>query len=84
MARGKLGRRIRRQPGNAQAHMDAWQAHPVPPHEMTMPVSVLYVSGDATVVEEAAPLVTNRGVVPATGRGQWDQVMVAGKRIRST
>jgi hypothetical protein len=74
MARGKLGWRIARQPSNADAHMGAWQQHPVPPIPAAMPLSVLYVSGDATVVEQAAPLVTNRGVVPATSAGQWDQV----------
>ena len=74
MARGRLGWRVARQPANAQAHMNAWQAHPSPPIPYTEPLSVVYVSGDATVVEQAAPLVTNRGVVPATSRGQWDQI----------
>lgn len=74
MARGMLGWRIARQPSNAAAHMSAWQMHPPPPMGHVMPLSLLYVSGDATVVEMAAPLVTNRGVVPATSAGQWDQV----------
>ena len=77
MARGLLGHRIARQPGNAAGHMGDF--HPVAPMPMTMPVSVVYVDGDATVIEEAAPLVTNRGVVPATGKGQWDQIHAAGR-----
>ena len=46
------------------------------PH--VMPLSVVYMSGDAMVVEQGLPLVTNLGVVPATGSGRWDQVVAAG------
>jgi len=74
MAWGKLHRRIVDQGANADHHMDGF--HPSAPQPMTMPVSVVYVTGDATVIEEAAPLVTARGgaPVPSTGSGQWDQI----------
>lgn len=75
MGRGLLGRRIIGQAGNSDGHMGSY--HPVAPQPMTMPLSVVYVSGDATVVEEAAPLVMGHGeTVPATGAGQWDQIRV--------
>lgn len=84
MALGRLASRIARQPGNAQAHAqhlrpctDA-EGKPVPPMPHVMPLSVVSMSGDAMVVEQGLPLVTNRGVVPATGSGRWDQVVAAG------
>lgn len=51
---------------------------PIPPMPHVMPLSVVYMSGDAHVVEQGLPLVTNRGVIPATGSGRWDQVVAAG------
>lgn len=74
MAWGRLHRRIVDQPMNADRHMDGW--HPAAPQPMTMPMSVVYVSGDATVIEETAPLVAANGgaPIPATGHGQWDQL----------
>ena len=74
MGRGMLHRRIIDQAANADHHMDGY--HPAAPQPMTMPVSIVYVSGDATVIEDAVPLVTARGgaPVPATGPGQWDQI----------
>lgn len=74
---GFLAHRIARQPGQMAGHMAGHK--PLPPMEMTMPLSLVTVTEDATVVEEAAPLWTNRGVVPATGTGQWDQLRAAGR-----
>jgi hypothetical protein len=48
---------------------------------MEMPLSVLEVSSDALVAQEAMPLVTARGgaPIPATAPGQWDQLHAAGR-----
>lgn len=87
MSRGRLASRIARQPGNAQAHAGHMQpclpsvdaaGKPIPPMPHVQPLSVVYMSGDALVVEQGLPLVTNRGVVPATGSGRWDQIVAAG------
>ena len=83
MARGKLGWRIARQPGNMDVAMASHRAPgaAVPPtvHTDPWPYSIVTVTGDTMQVEEATPLWTNRGVVPATGTGQWDQVRAAGR-----
>lgn len=90
MARGVLGWRIARQPGNMRAHeachrpVDVATASQLeagsklPPMADVMPLSIVTVTGDTMQVEEATPLYTNRGVVPATGTGQWDQLRAAG------
>lgn len=90
MARGALGWRIARQPGNMAAHEAAHRPVDVaaasqlqagdklPPMADMMPLSIVTVTGDTMQVEEASPLWTNRGVVPATGTGQWDQLHAAG------
>jgi hypothetical protein len=84
MSRGRLAQRIAAQPGNARAHAGHMRpctdadGKPIPPMPHVMPLSVVYMSGDAQVVEQGLPLVTNRGVVPATGTGRWDQVVAAG------
>jgi hypothetical protein len=77
MARSRLHRRIASQPGNQAAHMGTY--HPVADMEHVMPLSVVEVSGSGMQVSEAVPLVTDRGVVPATGRGSWAQVHAAGR-----
>ena len=86
MARGLLGHRIARQPqameGHMSSHVPARAAgEAVPPQPMVMPMSLVTVSGDAMVVEEATPLYTARGgaPIPATGTGQWDQLRAAGR-----
>lgn len=78
MARGLLAQRIAGQHRNTQGHADGMRVHPPPPMPMVMPLSLVYMSGDAMVVEQVAPLWTNRGVVPATSAGRWDQVIAAG------
>lgn len=90
MGRGPLGWRIARQPGNMKAHEAAHQpvdvayvttleaGEKLPPMAHMMPLSIVTVTGDTMQVEEATPLYTSRGVVPATGTGQWDQLRAAG------
>lgn len=78
MARGLLSRRVGAHPRNVQGHADGLRVHPPTPMPMVMPLSAVYVSGDATVVEQVMPLWTNRGVVPATSAGRWDQIIAAG------
>jgi len=86
MGLGRLWHRIAGQPGNMDAHMAAHQqvSHRpagagVPPQEMVMPLSLVEVTADGTSVSEVTPLYTSRGVVPATGTGQWDQLHAAGR-----
>lgn len=80
--------RIAAQPGNMAAHAGAHLTPlknqpgtlPVPPQDMSMPLTVVSVTGDGVSVREAQPLVTADGaMVPATGPGQWQQLHAAGR-----
>lgn len=91
--RSTLTRRIARQPGNMSAHAGTHLqtlrtpapvpgGHPVPPHEMVMPLTIVEVTADGVSVREAQPLYAGpRGApIPATGPGgQWDQLHAAGR-----
>lgn len=57
------------------------QMHPPPPQIMTMPLTVVTMTGDVHQVAEAWPLYAGpRGApIPATGPGQWVQVHAAGR-----
>jgi hypothetical protein len=90
--RSVLHRRIGAQPGHMAAHATAHLqtlrtpapvpgGHPVPPMEMTMPLTLVEVTADGVTVREAQPLYAGpRGApVPATGPGQWQQLYAAGR-----
>lgn len=90
MGKPVLHRRIARQPRHAADHAAAHVApltagaagyHPVPPQEMTMPLTLVEMTADGVQVSEAVPLYAGpRGApVPATGPGRWVQVIAAGR-----
>lgn len=85
---GQLRKRILAQPAHAQVHADTQlspvpmgSSHPVPPQEMTMPMTIVTITADGQSVAEAQPLYAGpRGApVPATGPGQWQQLHAAGR-----
>lgn len=74
-----LHRRIMEQPRAAAAN---WAAQlPVAPMPMTMPLSVVEITADGISIEQAQPIYAARGgaPIPATGRGEWDQLHAAGR-----
>lgn len=73
----RLHRRVQAQPMNATAHQAGLR--PIAPQPMVMPVTLVEITADGISVTQAQPLYTNRGVVPATGPGHWDQLYAAGK-----
>lgn len=84
----QLRRRILNQPRNMPAHAEAHitpavmgPMHPAPPQIMTMPLTVVEVTGDYHQVSEAVPLYAGPGgaPIPATAPGQWVQVHAAGR-----
>ena len=90
--RSELARRIAAQPTHMAAHAgghlstlqtggQAPGGHPVPPHEMTMPLTLVEVTADGVTVREAQPIYAGpRGApIPATGPGQWQQLYAAGR-----
>lgn len=76
---GRLHRMIMAQPRAGAEAMNQW--HPVADQPHVLPLSVVTVTSDMVVVEEARPLVTARNAnpVPATSPGAWDQVRAAGR-----
>lgn len=75
---GRLRRMIEAQPAAGEKAMAQW--HPVAPQPHVLPLSVVTVSSDMVIVEEAAPLWGPRGApISATSPGAWDQVHAAGR-----
>jgi hypothetical protein len=77
-----LSHRIKNQAGNSAAVMAG--QHPAVPAPMILPLALVTVnpssSGYVTLaMQDLAPIVTADGaMVPASGPGKWDQLMMAG------
>lgn len=92
-----LRRRIARQPQAMKAHAaDHFEpleasapagaaamgnAHPAPPQEMVMPMTLVQVTASGVQVSDAVPLYAGpRGApIPATAPGRWQQLYAAGR-----
>lgn len=90
--RSALTHRIANQPrhmtAHASQHLETLRpsqplpgGHPVPPHEMVMPLTIVEVTADGVTVREAQPIYAGpRGApIPATGPGRWQQLYAAGR-----